>query len=178
MHKRQLMYLHKYRPWSCEDACIKVNERFECIKLSVCVSLWQTETLKPAQTSWLGTDINLTLAMFHLALTKCDIHGVALKISTNNFPISFMTLSNELGIQLSCLWYFPRKKKGLKDKFLKKLCPLLLSYWAFWTNRQNYMGRYRMKERMNQRKIKPKKENVPRAVLEDFQGHLSSISPT
>lgn len=87
MHERQLMYLHKYRPWSDRDVCIKVNERFECIKLSVCVSLWQTETLKPAQTSWRGTDINLTLAMFHLALTKCDIQAVALKINTNSLSV-------------------------------------------------------------------------------------------
>lgn len=136
MHKRQLMYLHASQPWSCRDVHIKVRERFQCRKFSVCVSLWQAETLKPAQASRLGADIKLTLAMFHLALTTYDTQEVALKRNTNHFPISSVTLSNGLGIQISWVWYFPGKKwLKLKERFWKKLGLLSLSYWAFWTNR-------------------------------------------
>lgn len=137
MHERQLMYLHASQPWSCRDAHIKVRERFQCRKFSVCVSLWQAETLKPAQASRLGTDINLTLAMFHLALTTCDTQGVALKRNTNHFPISSVTLSN-LGLGYRFLGFdnfLGKKWLKLKEKFWKKLGLLSLSYWAFWTNR-------------------------------------------
>lgn len=41
MHERQLMYLHKSRPWSRRDARIKVRERFQCRKFKcVCVSVF------------------------------------------------------------------------------------------------------------------------------------------
>lgn len=85
----------------------------------MCVSLWQAETSKPAQASRLGTDINLTLAMFHLALTTCDTQGVALKRNTNHFPISSVTLSN-LGLGYRFLGFdnfLGKKWLKLKEKF-------------------------------------------------------------
>lgn len=84
------------------------------VEVCVCVSLWQAETLKPAQASRQGTDINLTLAMFHLALTTCDTRGVVLKINTNRFPISSVTLSKwAWNIDFLGLILFIGKKNGL-----------------------------------------------------------------
>lgn len=80
--------------------------------------------------------------MFHLALTKCDIQRVALKI--NKFPISFITLSNELGIQLSGLWYCPRKtRRKLKEKRNLVCC---YCHTEPFGPTDNYTDRYRMKE--------------------------------
>lgn len=82
------------------------GQKVEC----VCQSLagWDPETCSGI--TGLGTDTNLTFAMFHSALAASDTQGVVLKGNTKHFPISSITLSDGPGIWISWVGYFPRGK--------------------------------------------------------------------